>query len=322
MAYIYEADWTFTKRRSATQASDGSSNNGTKFVKDYNADAIIKGYSSAEPTDKPAQSMDIGIYGGGGIYNNLDVSIPDLKSSGMTEVIVWNIWVKDSGDLNFNLEFPLVTDGKYVGDQKHPDFADAMKSLKGSDSSVKILTFGIGSSAGDIFNVIEKLIEKEGTGPDSSLYKNFAALKEAIPSIDRLDFDDEANYDVGSMKEFSLMLHGLGYDVTVCPYTDSSFWADVIKVTNSEEPDTITAAHLQTYAGGTGNNPCSSEWQSLGVPVYPGFDTSYSPSEVTSQLEAWGKQCDLDGAFMWIYDQFQKGEAAEYASAIMAGLEN
>ncbi len=278
------------------------------------------GYGAVDSADSSAQLMDIGVYGGGGIYKNLDTSIPDLKSSGMTEVIVWNIWVKDSGDLNFNMEFPLVTDGKYVGDKTYPDFADAMKSLKDSDSAVRTLNFGIGSSAGDIFAVIEGLIDKEGTGPDSSLYKNFAALKEAIPSIDALDYDDEENYDLDSMKEFSLMLNGLGYDVTVCPYMDSSFWADEIKATNSENPDTITGAHLQAYAGGTGNDPCSSDWQSLGVPVYPGFDTSSSPSDVTSQLETWGKQCDLNGAFMWIYDEFKPGEAAEYAAAIKAGL--
>tara|TARA_Y100000739_G_scaffold36219_1_gene27639 strand:- start:49 stop:1035 length:987 start_codon:yes stop_codon:yes gene_type:complete len=306
--------------RSIRRTSSGYSDHESDFGQDYDADSLIKGYGSVVSGDGSTKSMNIGIYGGGGIYKNLDVSIPDLRSSGMTEVIVWNIWVKDSGDLNFNMEFPLVEDGKYVGDQIYPDFADAINSLKDSGSSIRTLSFGIGSSAGDIYRVIENLIDKEGTGPESSLYKNFAALKEAIPSIDSLDYDDEENYDLRSMEKFSLMLNGLGYDLTVCPYQESSFWAEEIKATNSKNPDTITGAHLQTYAGGINNDPCSSDWQSLGVPLYPGFDTKSSPSDVTSKLETWRKHCDLNGAFMWVYDEFQPGEAAEYASAIKAGL--
>ena len=322
IAYDCDNDWSVTgKGRTAKYGSKRYSKYESEFGQDYNDDGYIKGQVEVDPVDSSAQLMDIGVYGGGGIYKNLATSIPDLKSSGMTEVIVWNIWVEDSGDLNFNMEFPLVTDGEYVGDQTYPDFAKSMADLKGDDSSVRTLNFGVGSSAGDIFGVIEDLIEKEGTGTDSSLYKNFAALKKAIPSIDAIDYDDEENYDLDSMKEFSLMLNGLGYDVTVCPYMDSSFWAAEIKATNSANPDTIIGAHLQTYAGGTGNDPCSSDWQSLGVPVYPGFDANISsPADVTSQLETWGEQCDLNGAFMWIYDEFTPGEAAQYATAIKAGL--
>ena len=137
--------------RSIRKSSNGYSDHESDFGQDYDADSLIKGYGSVDSGDGSTQLMNIGIYGGGGIYKKLDASIPELKTSGMTEVIVWNIWVKDSGDLNFNMEFPLVEDGKYVGDQTYPDFADAMKSLKGIGSSIRTLSFGIGSSAGDIY---------------------------------------------------------------------------------------------------------------------------------------------------------------------------
>ena len=67
-----------------------------------------------------------GIFGGGPLYINATNNINEIKNSGFTEVIVWNIEVKPNGDLNFNGEFPLVANGVYIGGQAHPDFAGNM----------------------------------------------------------------------------------------------------------------------------------------------------------------------------------------------------
>ena len=46
-----------------------------------------------------------------------------LKRAGFTELLVWSVEVKANGDLNLNGEFPIVTNGKYVGAQTWPKFA-------------------------------------------------------------------------------------------------------------------------------------------------------------------------------------------------------
>src|SRR5688572_1830868 len=62
------------------------------------------------------------IYGGGPIYKNRSYSINELKNSGFTHVIVWTIHIDASGNFNFNAEFPLISNGAYVGGSSYPNF--------------------------------------------------------------------------------------------------------------------------------------------------------------------------------------------------------
>jgi hypothetical protein len=66
--------------------------------------------NTAARVSTPAAS----VFGGGPIYKNRTVTIPELKASGFTEIIVWNIAVNGSGDLNLNYEFPIVSNGTYI----------------------------------------------------------------------------------------------------------------------------------------------------------------------------------------------------------------
>ena len=91
-----------------------------------------------------AQTGYTGIFGGGPLYINATNNIAELANSGFTEVIVWSVEVKSNGDLNLNGEFPLTSNGVYIGDQTHPDFASNMALLK--QGTVKRITFSIGSS--------------------------------------------------------------------------------------------------------------------------------------------------------------------------------
>ena len=77
-----------------------------------------------------AQSGFTGIFGGGPLYINATNNIAELQNSGFTEVIVWSVEVKTNGDLNLNGEFPLTSNGVYIGDQTHPDFASNMASAE------------------------------------------------------------------------------------------------------------------------------------------------------------------------------------------------
>lgn len=55
------------------------------------------------------------------------------------------------------------------------------------------------------------------------MYKNFKALKNAIPEIDAVNNDDEHCYDVATAVKFHQMMYELGYKTTIAPYTNRSF---------------------------------------------------------------------------------------------------
>ncbi len=265
---------------------------------------------------QPASAANSGIYGGGPLYINASSKIAELKNSGLEEVIVWNIFVNSNGDLNFNGEFLICSNGSYVGASTHSDFASNMAQLK--EGTVKRISFCVGSSVVGVFQNIRDLINSQGTGSGSILYRNFQALKAAIPSLDAIDFDDENCFDQSTMVKFAVMLGNLGYKVSLCPYNNSSFWTTVASQTNSQRAGTIDRVHLQCYDGGAGNNPGS--WNFGGIPVYPGLWKNVdSASTVKTKLTNWRLSANISGAFMWLYDDMV-GNTAPYVNAMNDAL--
>jgi hypothetical protein len=256
-----------------------------------------------------------GIFGGGPFYKNATNNITEIQNSGFTEAIVWSVEVNSTGDLNFNGEFPLTSNGVYVGNQTHPDFPGNMAKLK--QGTVKRVTFSIGSSNFGDWQDITALIQAQGTGPSSILYKDFQALKAAIPALDAIDFDDENSYNSPTTIAFGVMLGQLGYHVEPDPYTNNSYWTSVVAQINSQLAGTVDGVHLQAYAGGQGNNPCVG-WNFGSVPVFPGlWDKNDTPAQVESIMSGWQSECGIIGGFMWLYDDFVgNGLAAQYANAI------
>lgn len=262
-----------------------------------------------------AQTGFTGIFGGGPLYINAANNIAELQNSGFTEVIVWSVEVKTNGDLNLNGEFPLTSNGVYIGDQLHSDFASNMALLK--EGTVERITFSIGSSNFGDWQDIKALVNSQGTGMDSILYKDFAALKTAIPSLDAIDFDDENSFDAPTTIAFGVMLGQLGYKVNPDAFNNSSYWQNVVTGINAQLPGTVDGVHLQAYAGGAGNNPCIG-WDFGDVSVWPGlWDLNDTPSEVESTMTGWNMECGINGGFMWLYDDFVgNGLATQYAAAI------
>src|SRR5262249_26050183 len=147
------------------------------------------------------------VFGGGPLYitsKGAHANITELQNSGFTEIIVWSVQVKSNGDLNLNGEFPLTSNGAYIGGQMYPDFASDMSRLK--QGKVKRVTFSIGSSNFGDWQNVTALVRSQGTKPDSILYKTFAALKAAIPAIDAIDFDDENSFNLETTVQFGVML--------------------------------------------------------------------------------------------------------------------
>ena len=123
------------------------------------------------------------------------------------------------------------------------------------------------------------------------------------------------------------MLGKLGYKVTMNPYTNSSYWTSVVSKINAQNPGLVDGIHLQTFAGGEGNNPCSSEWNFGSVPVLPGISDQPSappyltPAKTETAMANWHKQCGVTGGWVWILDQIVgTRQVHQYAHAIINGV--
>ncbi len=280
------------------------------------------------------------LYSGRNEHNKnipIDAVINDLKGSGFTTVIAWSVHVNTSGDLIYN-DTSIVSGGKYIGDS---GWSANLAALKQGKTSVNRLLFSIGSGPPPRdFTNIQALIKKQGTGTNSILYKNFKALKDAIPAIDGIDLDDEDCYDQNMVVQLSQMLNTLGYKVTFCPYTNPTFWVDSLYALNSQTPGLVVGFNLQCYSGGGGNDPqtwinaiakkMGSGFDAKGF-IYPGLCASnkdgdagggLSPDQITTQFTKW-RTAGIQGGWIWRYDHiknFGKYTAADYANAIVKGL--
>ena len=267
------------------------------------------------------------VFGGGPFYSGGTTVMNTLKASGFTTVILWSIHLRTNGDLWLN-DVLVVSNGAYVG---NPDWPGQLATLKQAPTSVRKIEVSVGSWGVNDFEMIRDLIAAQGTDSNSILYKNFLALKNAT-GADAVDLDDESLYDVNTTVQFSLMCGALGMNVSLCPYTNSSFWASVLSETNTQRPGTIDAVYLQCYAGGAGNNPAT--WNAaLGMKVYPGLwcrngatcSSGDNPTTVQTKMANWKASAGITGGFMWLYDDMQKcssqGTPAQYAAAINNGVQ-
>ncbi|GIP24186.1 hypothetical protein [Paenibacillus sp. J22TS3] len=259
------------------------------------------------------------IYGGGPFYSGGTATMNSLRSSGYTTVMLWTIHVNSNGDLVYNDQL-VVSQGKYVGRAAWPS---ELASLKQAPTSVKRIEISIGSADVNDFHNIKSLIASQGTGTSSILYKNFSALKTAL-GADAASFDDEDLYDVNTSVSLGNMLSGLGYKITLCPYSNVTYWKSIKTQLGSK----VDRVYLQVYSGGSWNDPAT--WsKNLGMPVMPGLDSKTptygnTPSQVQSRMTNWKSSAGITGGFMWLYDDMLKypnyGSPADYAKAINTAL--
>lgn len=284
------------------------------------------------------------IYCGGELYSGGDIVINDLKTSGFTSVVAWAVHVETNGSLIYN-NTPIVKDGKYIG---NADWSKQLADLKSGTTSVDRLIFSIGGWGVSDFPNIQALIKQYGIGAKNPLYQNLKVLKQTIPDIDAIDFDDESLYDQNTIIQFSLMLQSLGYKVTFCPYSNMDFWNECLYIVNQKSPNLIEAYNLQCYADGASNNP--QDWingiqTKMGVGfdatgfVYPGLWCRHGndclqgdcPTRITKKIENWNQSINgLQGGFIWLYSDIQSCENSNvcntsantkvYAEAVLNGL--
>ena len=287
------------------------------------ASALMLCAATAFTGTAAAQTGYVGILGGGPVYKHIPTNIKELKKSGFNELIVWSVEVNSTGDLNLNGEFPLTSAGAYIGNKTYPDFPADLAKIK--HGTVTRVTLSIGSSNFGDWEDITSLVDSQGTGPSSILYKDFVAIKAALP-IDAIDFDDENSYDASSTVKFAVMLGKLGYKITMSPYTNNDYWTSVVSQINAKRAGLVDGIHLQTFAGGDGNSPCSG-WNFGSVPVFPGISDQTSappfltPARTKAAMRSWHSQCGISGGWVWIFDQIAgTSQVRKYAAAINSGV--
>ncbi|MEM7151595.1 MAG: lysyl endopeptidase [Myxococcota bacterium] len=271
------------------------------------------------PLGRPA-----GVFGGGPFYHDAATVMPRMRDSGFDTMILWSVHVHDDGDLVLNDQL-IIEDGEYVGVEGWPEL---VVSLEEEPTTVTRTEFSVGAWGVPDFDNIAMLIEAEGTGPDSILYRNFAALKQVIPTIDAINYDDETYFQANPTIEFSLMLAELDYKVTFAPYNNMGFWTAVYDELEVLEPGLVDRVLLQVYAGGAGNNPANWSAAFDGLEVEAGLWSLHgggcsqgdTPAEVQTRLEGWSGS--TVGGWMWLLDDMLACDPAapleDYASAIHA----
>ena len=168
--------------------------------------------------DTFAQKEVSGVYVGGHIRRQRPGTITTLRNSGFTYVILFNVHVTSDGTLTTDGD-TICYNGEYVFYKKHPHYQEDIANLKTEPTSISRVEICIGGWGNDAYTNIKNLINSKGTGSNTVLYKNFKALKQAVPEIDAVNNDIEQDYDVDTGAKFHIMMYNLGYKTTLAPYT-------------------------------------------------------------------------------------------------------
>lgn len=241
-----------------------------------------------------------GVYVGGHIRRERPSTITKLKESGFTYVILFNVTVEPDGTLTTDGE-TICKNGQYVFANEQPYYIEDVKALKTWPTSIERIEICIGGWGNESYDRIRTLIEREGTGSNSILYRNFQALKQAIPEIDAVNNDDEHCYHAETAVKFHTMMYDLGYKTTVAPYTNKSFWQSLVNGLIRNRSGACDRVLIQCYDGGANNNP--SDWHLGNLPVHAGR-TNYQTDMATSvsQMQTWRDNNGVVGGFVWVYN--------------------
>lgn len=270
--------------------------------------------TAPEPEPEPDNGWVSALFGGGP-FNNGPRTVKKFKNAGFDTIMLWSVHVHEDGTLYLN-DLKVCQNGKFVGSST---MKEGWESLKKAPTTVKRIELSVGAWGTPDFENIAALMERDGTGEDTILYKNFKALIEAT-GADAVNYDDESSYDVSVAAKFGRMMATMGMKITLCPYTAMSYWKGVYDELGSELVDRI---YLQCYDGGSGNNV--EDWyRAFGnVKIIPGYwcihgGSGDSAAQVKNKLNKVKKFST--GGFMWLYDDMANlpspNTTQDYAEAI------
>ncbi|MBP5318529.1 MAG: RICIN domain-containing protein [Paludibacteraceae bacterium] len=253
------------------------------------------------------------VYVGGHIRRERPGTITKLRNSGFTTAILFNVHVDTDGTLMTDGE-TICKNGVYVFGNTQPNYVSDVKALKTYPTGINRIEICIGGWGNDSFDHIKELINASGTGSGTMLYKNFRALKQAIPEIDAVNNDQEQCYDAATTIQFHVMMRDLGYKTTLAPYTGNEWWKYVANQINAQRPGTVDRMMVQCYDGGAGNNP--SDYAIGGMELWAGrMNYQSSAADALTQFQNWKKNNGVVGGFIWVYND-ETWNLNQWASAI------
>ena len=246
-----------------------------------------------------------GVYVGGHIRRERPKTITVLRHSGFTYALLFNVHVDTDGTLKTDGE-TICKDGEYVFHQTQPNYQKDIKDLKTSPTSIQRIEIVIGGWGNDSYDHIRDLINANGTGSNTMLYKNFKALKEAVPEIDAVNNDDEQCYDVETGAKFHIMMYDLGYNTTLAPYTRKSYWQNLCTKIRASRSKAVDRVMVQCYDGGAGNVNSVGSWTFTGVTerhaglLY--YSNDWNVDKNIEQFQKWKDDGVASGGFVWVYN--------------------
>ena len=263
---------------------------------------------------------DSGIYICGHFRRDRTRTVPELKASGYTFGILFNVHVETDGTLTTDGEV-ICKDGEYVFGETNPHYVDDVNALLTGNTSILRLEHCIGGWGNRAYQSIANLVkanesEGGGTGPNSILYRNFKALKDAIPSVIAINNDIEHDYEFEPHVQFHVMLYDIGFKTTIAPYHwnyKTSYWEKFVAGIQEARPGAVDRNYLQCYGGGAGNNP--NDWKIGDLPIYGSRDieaNGYTHQQIVDVMTNWKNDAGIVGGFYWNYNWNRdlKGEAA------------
>jgi signal transduction histidine kinase len=255
-----------------------------------------------------------GLYVGSDFYAPSDSTQSAARICGFNRLFLSFLHIDARGNITYN-NTPVVQNGVYVGD---PAWRANLAAVKAQPTDIKRLELTIGGDGDDAsFANIKALIQKQGTGADGILWKDFLALKNAT-DVEAIQLADEKAYDAPSAVAFGKMLAGLGLTVTLRPCTNPDFWAAV----KSQLGTNVDAIYLQCYGDGAANDPGS--WNSAfgGFKVYPGlWGNTDTPDSALMKTRNWQQTLGITGGYIWL-NGFMPGDALKWSGALSYGLDS
>jgi hypothetical protein len=213
-----------------------------------------------------------------------------VRASGFNTVILFTMTIDASGNFTYNDGVPLCSNGVYTGGA---NWANQLAQCKVAPTSVTRIEMCIDGWGDPSFANIKNRILADGTGTNTILYRNLLALRTGL-GIDAVCYDDEDTYDSASAIQFGNMAGAVGMKVTLCPYTNPSYWQAVKNGLGA----ICDQVYLQVYDGGAGNNAATWNTYFGGLKVVFGYwDSERDETFLNKMLTGAAAGCS--GGFYW-----------------------
>lgn len=307
----------------------------TKHIEEDNS--IIVNTPSSFGQQQNNDSIIVGIYADGPVYDNCSSAVDSLRLSGFNTVILWSFHVALNGDISFN-NHTIISHGQYIG---NANWRNIVGQLQMQPSSVRQVELSIGSEGVNDFENIFSLVKNTGTDTPSILYQNFKELL-LITGAEGFDFDNEelgASYtNFHYFLQFAQMLPNIGAKhLSICPFTTCTVNAynqlrDSLAISN---PSFFSTIFLQCYGAGSINftgpwhyyfpmqQLAIGQWV-IGNPLaYP----SANPQQMANNLKVERSYQYIQGGWVWVLSDILKYESTtqyscvDYATAIKEGCQ-